>query len=103
MLSKKQVVDELRSARSRLKNKLPISKMILYGSYAAGRYTTGSDIDVIVTYSGKQREDAYRIVATEITLPRIEPKVYSEDEFNALIAKSRKFAETLQKEGIVIL
>jgi len=39
---------------------------------------------------------------TEIALPRLEPKVYSQEEFNSLMARSTRFAETLKKEGIVI-
>lgn len=102
VLGKKQVTEKLRLARSRLEKKLPVSKMILYGSYATGRYTAGSDIDVLVVYSGEQREDAYRLVIDEVALPRLEPKVYSEEQFNALIARSRKFIEILERESIVI-
>lgn len=98
VLGKKQVTEKLRLARSRLEKKLPVSKMILYGSYATGRYTAGSDIDVLVVYSGEQREDAYRLVIDEVALPRLEPKVYSEEQFNALIARSRKFIEILERE-----
>jgi hypothetical protein len=76
--------------------------MVLYGSYAYGRQTAGSDIDVIVVYSGKQRRNAYRLIIEETRLPRLEPKVYTEEQFNSMIAGSPRFAETLQKEGIAI-
>jgi hypothetical protein len=76
--------------------------MILYGSYAQGRHTAGSDIDVIVVYSGKQNHDAYRLIVEEAKLPRLEPKVYTEEQFNSMIAGSPRFAEALEKEGIVI-
>jgi hypothetical protein len=76
--------------------------MVLYGSYAHGRQTAGSDIDVIVVYSGKQRHNVYRLVIEGTKLPRLEPKVYTEEQFNSMIAGSPSFAETLEKEGIVI-
>jgi len=102
-LSRSEVIEKLRKARISLKGKLPVSRMILYGSYAQDRYTAGSDIDVIVVYAGKPREDAYKLVTDEVRLPRLEPKVYTEEQFNALIAANSRFAETLDKEGVMIL
>jgi hypothetical protein len=101
-LSRKQVIEKLRQARIHLEKKLPILKMVLYGSYAIDRYTAGSDIDLLVVYKGKRREDVYKLVMAEIDLPRLEPRVYTEEEFNACMARSRKFAETLKQEGVVI-
>jgi len=101
-LGRSQVVERLRQAHIRLKEKLPVSKMILYGSYAKGRHTAGSDIDIVVVYDGPPRGDAYKLVMEEIKLPRVEPKVYSKDQFDALVASSPKFAEALEKEGILI-
>jgi len=101
-LSRSQVVEKLRQAHIRLKAKLPVSKMILYGSYAKGCYTAGSDIDIIVVYEGAPRGDAYKLVVEEIGLPRVEPKVYSKEQFDRILASSPKFAEALEKEGILI-
>jgi predicted nucleotidyltransferase len=47
-LTKAQVVQRLTQAYAGLRRRLPVTKMILYGSYAQGRHTAGSDIDVIV-------------------------------------------------------
>ena len=101
-LSRGQVIDKLKQARISLQRRLPVSKMILYGSYAQDRHTAGSDIDLIVTYRGKPRDDAYRLVMEEIRLPRLEAKVYTEEQFNTLIANSPKFGETLDREGVAI-
>jgi hypothetical protein len=103
VLDRSEVVEKIRKAQANLQKKIPISKMILYGSYAQGRHTAGSDIDIIVVYKGKERRNAYKTVVKEIDLPRLEPKVYTEKQFNALIADSPRFAETLRREGIVIL
>ena len=65
-LSMKQTVDRLRQAYGRLKTRLPILEMILYGSYATGRYTAGSDIDVLVVYDGEHREDVYKELARKL-------------------------------------
>ena len=53
-LSRADVVEELKEASNRIEKKLPISRMILFGSYAENRYTSGSDIDVIVVYAGRE-------------------------------------------------
>jgi hypothetical protein len=101
-LTREQVIERLKQAQINLEKKLHVSRIILYGSYAEGRYTAGSDIDVVVVYEGKERHDAYKIVMEEVGLPRLEPKTYTVDQFNALMLRSPRFAETLQKEGIVI-
>jgi len=101
-LGKVDVVERLRKARTSLEKKLPISRMILFGSYARDRYTAGSDIDVIVVYRGRERDDAYKTVVNEIRLPRLEARVYTEEEFDALMAGSPRFAGVLAREGIAI-
>ncbi|MEM2981841.1 MAG: nucleotidyltransferase domain-containing protein [Candidatus Bathyarchaeia archaeon] len=101
-LSRRDVVKRLMDALPMLKEKLPVSDVILYGSYATGRYTAGSDIDLIVVYEGDVRHDAYRTVVKTINLPRLEPKVYTKEQFEALISHSERFAETLRREGVTI-
>jgi len=76
--------------------------MILFGSYARNRYTAGSDIDVLLVYRGKERNDAYKVIMNEIRLPNLEPRVYTEEQFTAMISASPTFAETLAREGLVI-
>jgi predicted nucleotidyltransferase len=102
-LDRADVVERLRKACVRLVGKLPISRMILFGSYAQDRYTAGSDIDLLVVYRGGERDDPYKLVVNEVGLPRLEPMVYTEDQFAAVIAGSPRFAEVLAREGIVIL
>jgi len=101
-LNRSQVIEKLNHARADLARKLPISRMILYGSYAQDRHTAGSDIDLVVVYRGKPREDAYKLVIEEIRLPRLEPKLYTEEQFSTLILSSRRFADMLDREGITI-
>jgi predicted nucleotidyltransferase len=102
-LGRVDVVEKLREGCRGLEGKLPISRIILFGSYAQGRYTAGSDIDLIVVYKGREREDAYKTVVNEMGLPRLEPRLYTEEEFDALMKESPRFAEVLAKEGIVII
>jgi predicted nucleotidyltransferase len=101
-LNRVEVVERLRKACISLERKLPISRIVLFGSYAQDRYTAGSDIDIIVVYKGRERDDAYKIIVDEVKLPRLEPRVYTEEEFSALMAESPRFARALAEEGIVI-
>jgi len=101
-LSKSQLIEKLRQAYISLKGKLPVSRMILYGSYAQDRYTAGSDIDLVVVYRGKPTEDAYKLVMEEIRLPRLEPKLYTEEQFSTLIRSNPRFADMLDREGVTI-
>ncbi|MGA2971413.1 MAG: nucleotidyltransferase domain-containing protein [Candidatus Bathyarchaeia archaeon] len=101
-LSRAEVVDRLRKGYANLTPRLLVSRIILFGSYAKERYTAGSDIDVIVVYRGRARDDAYKTVVNEMGLPRLEARVYTEEEFNALLAGRPRFAEMLAKEGILI-
>lgn len=100
-LSRAEVVERLRKGYASLERRLPVSRIILFGSYAKERYTAGSDIDIIVVYRGRGRDDAYKTVVNEMRLPRLEARVYTEEEFNALMAGSPRFAEELAK-GILI-
>jgi predicted nucleotidyltransferase len=102
-LSRAEVVERLKEACARLEGKLPISRMVLFGSYAQNRYTAGSDIDVVVVYKGRARDDAYKALMDAARLPRLEPRIYTEEQFATLTAASPHFAEVLAREGIAIV
>lgn len=59
MAKKKNFKKELRSFKFRLLRKVPIDKMILFGSYARGRPHKYSDIDLIIV-SPKFRGTEFR-------------------------------------------
>src|SRR3989304_3975642 len=102
-LNRTDVVERLREACIRLEGNLPISRMILFGSYAWDRYTAGSDIDVVVVYRGSERHRAYKVVMNEARLLKLELRVYTEEQFAVVMAASPRFAEVLGREGIVIV
>ena len=67
--------------------------VVLFGSYATGKYTVASDIDLLVVYSGERRDDAYAITKNTIALPGLEPHVYTEEEYEKLKATIGKMIE----------
>ena len=101
-LSKGGVVQRLKEALVVLEKKLPVARIVLFGSYATGRYTADSDIDVLVVYTGAERPDAYKLVVDCLRLPHLEPHVYTQEQFDAMIRVSPKFAKAIASEGIWI-
>jgi hypothetical protein len=83
-LSREELFRLLAERLPELQQKLPLVLVILFGSYAKGNYTAGSDVDLLVVYRGKPRPDAYEIVWKTLRIPNLEPHVYAEEEYRAL-------------------
>ena len=78
--------------------RLPLVRVILFGSYVKGNYTAGSDVDLLIVHKGRPRDDAYAMVKKILNIPRLEPHVYTEEEY-------RRMEETLTKmtkDGITL-
>lgn len=101
-LSRKELVERLKEGSVPLRKNLPVTRIILFGSYALNHFTAASDIDLIVVYEDPEREDAYKIIADHLRLNRLELRVYTESQYKALLKESGKFAKTLAAEGISI-
>jgi predicted nucleotidyltransferase len=98
-LSQAEVVSRLQAGMRELEKQLPLVYVVLFGSYAKGNYTVGSDIDLLVVYRGEARPDAYACVKKILDLPRLEPHVYTEAEYERLRETLRKMTE----DGIVLV
>ncbi|MBC7232366.1 MAG: nucleotidyltransferase domain-containing protein [Chloroflexi bacterium] len=95
---RKKVVELIAERLEELKARFPVVRVVLFGSYARGNYTVGSDIDLLVVYAGKPREDAYAVVKKTLGIPRLEPHLYTEGEYE-------RMSETLSKmtrDGVVL-
>jgi predicted nucleotidyltransferase len=97
-LSREEVLRLLAERLPELQQKLPLVLVILFGSYAKGNYTAGSDVDLLVVYRGNPRRDAYEIVWKTLRIPNLEPHVYAEEEYLAL----KETLERMTKGGIVL-
>ncbi|OPX30447.1 MAG: hypothetical protein B1H08_01750 [Candidatus Omnitrophica bacterium 4484_171] len=80
----------------------PVKKMILYGSYARGKFKKYSDIDVcIISNILSERRDYYESYLWKKVLevdPRIEPVGYHPKEFKDI----DPLVNEIKKEGIEI-
>ncbi len=59
--NKEELIKKLKEKAEIISNILPLKLMILFGSYANGRYTAASDVDLLIVYNGLKREDDYSI------------------------------------------
>jgi len=79
---------------------LPVKEVYLYGSVARGEIHEGSDIDLIVVGDFKERifERIGKIL--DLTDLPIEPLVYTEEEWETLLAEGNPFVNKILKEAI---
>ncbi len=98
-LSRAEVIGRLRAGVQELEKQLPLVHVVLFGSYAKGNYTVGSDIDLLVVYAGPKRPDAYVLVKRALGLPRLEPHLYTQAEYERMLTTIQKMIEN----GIVLL
>jgi hypothetical protein len=84
---REELIRKLRDRLGDLARELPLRTVVLFGSYAQGKHTVASDIDVLVVYKGEEREDAFGIVKRTLQISLLEPHVYSEDEYGELKKK----------------
>lgn len=73
-------------------------RVVLFGSWASGRHTAASDVDLLVVYGGEAREDAFRIVKTTLAVPGLEPHVYALREAEA----ARDRLDRMTSGGVVL-
>ena len=78
--SRAELIDLLRERVGTLHGELPLRQAVLFGSWAQGRATAFSDIDLLVVYSGPPRDDAYALTHRVVALKGLEVHIYAEDE-----------------------
>jgi len=84
-----------------LKEKIPLVKLILFGSYAKNRHTAASDIDLLIIYNGNKLKDDYHIVWDILQLPEVQLHIYTLDEFEKLKSSGSSFPKEAEK-GIIL-
>lgn len=96
---KEGLIQELKKKMGALARELPLSLVVLFGSYAQGNYTVASDVDLLVVYEGKDRKDAFATVKKTMDIPLLEPHVYSMGEYQKL----KGVIERMLMRGKVVL
>lgn len=83
-LGRSDVIRRLAERLPALQAWLPLVRVVLFGSFAKGNYTVASDVDLLVVYRGAPLADAYAMVKEVFDLPRVEPHLYTEEEYEAM-------------------
>jgi len=82
----------------RLEKLLPLRRVVLFGSWARDRHTVASDVDLLVIYRGEPRTDAYAVTKQALDIPRLEPHLYTEAEYEA----ARPTVDRMTEAGVVL-
>jgi len=83
-----------------------VTGILLYGSAARGDWTNESDIDVLVLLENERDDDVAWLVKTAYQTGLVErrlllqPVMMTQAEFDALVARERRFAMDVLREGI---
>jgi hypothetical protein len=96
---KTELLRALRERLGRLESELPLVRVILFGSYARGTYTVGSDVDLLIVYRGEPRADAYALAKRALAIPRLEPHLYTEAEYRG----ARTTVDRMVRDGVTLL
>lgn len=97
--SREELIALLRERIAKLSVALSLARVVLFGSWAAGRATAFSDVDILVVYRGAHRDDAYALVRRTLKLRGLEPHVYSEQQ----AAHMSRTLERMTAKGIPLL
>jgi len=97
-LDRTRLVRILSQGLRELNPKLPLVRAVLFGSYAKGGYTVGSDVDLLIIYQGDPQPSAYATVKKILNVPRLEPHLYTEDEYRKL----KGTVDRMTVDGVVL-
>ncbi len=96
--TKEKLIEHLREKLPLLASLLPLVRVVLFGSYATGRFTASSDIDLLVVHEGAPRADAYALIRKTLNVAGLEPHVYTRDE----AARIQSTVERMERSGIIL-
>ena len=92
----KEIFEELKKLAEKIKKDFK-AEVYLFGSFAKGEITEGSDIDLLIigNFKGKMPERILKII--KYTDLPIEPLCYTEEEFERI--KNTPFFKTIMKHA----
>jgi hypothetical protein len=100
-LSREELTSLLKEKTHDLLKELPLKTIILFGSYAKGRYTASSDVDLLVVIKDQHKDYAYHKTHNSLGIDNLQLHLYTSEEYEKLRRKSPSFIKEIEK-GIVI-
>ena len=83
---KPEIISEINILKERLKEKIEITKIFIYGSYVKGNFRTESDIDICIIAKNIKNNFKATLTASSTSAlidPKFEPIVISDEEFES--------------------
>ncbi|MBI2852240.1 MAG: nucleotidyltransferase domain-containing protein [Chloroflexi bacterium] len=107
MIKNKKIQKLIQEVVEKIKAEYQPEKIILYGSYAYGKPTEDSDIDLfIIKETDKRRVDRFvelsRLLHDSQRRISIQPMVYTPDEIKKRLAIGDQFVEEVLAKGEVL-
>ena len=96
--SRAELVKRIQGRLAALAEMLPLKRVVLFGSWAKGKATAFSDVDLLVVYADPPREDAYQIVWKSLDIRGLEPHVYSQQE----ATERKRSLKQMAEDGILL-
>lgn len=96
---REELIALLRARLPALASEIPLLRVVLFGSWAQGKATAFSDIDLLVVYAGPPRDDAYQRVQRSLSLRGLQPHVYAEREAEQM----KNTLERMSRNGVVLM
>jgi predicted nucleotidyltransferase len=92
-------IDEIKSIITPLVSPYPISRVILFGSYARGEAAEGSDVDLIIDSGGRLNAfDYFGVIGMIVKNMPIKVDVFELDE----VKRPSSMLDSISKEGVII-
>ena len=95
----------LKSIAKRIGKSLPIEKIILFGSYANGKPTQDSDVDLFVVMKSRKRPAERAMIVSDLIYPRHFPMdiiVRTPQEVKKRLSQGDFFIEEILEKGKIL-
>ncbi len=96
--SREELIIKINNKLSQLAEKLDLKLVVLFGSYAGGKHTVASDIDLLIVHSSALAVDAYKLVKEILNIPKLEPHIYTLKEYKEM----KETISKMTKDGIIL-
>ncbi len=97
--SREELIERLHGFMPALQRALPVTTTVLFGSWAKGRATVASDIDLMVIYEDPEIADAFSRVRGAVDIMGLEPHIYTQSQ----AAKLKKTLDAMMDGGVDLL
>ncbi|WP_259330059.1 nucleotidyltransferase domain-containing protein [Thermus thermophilus] len=91
--TREELLLRLEEGLKALEKEVPLLEAWLFGSWARGRASVGSDVDLLLLYRGPRREDLHRLARKAFPGLPLELHAYTEEEaarLEAVLARMRE-------------